>query len=81
MPDTQTIKIIIGLALGFAIGLICHLAAIPSPAPPVLPGALLVLSMTIGWSLTDRWFAHRPKLNEANCAGPTGRAPSKDLPK
>ncbi len=72
MPDIQTIKIAIGLALGFAIGLICHLGGIPSPAPPVLPGALLVLSMTIGWTLTDRWFAHRPKLNEANCAGPVG---------
>lgn len=68
----QHIKIAIGLALGFAIGFGCHIAGIPSPAPPVLTGALLVLSMTIGWILTDRWFAHRPKLNEANCAGSIG---------
>ncbi len=66
------IKIAIGLVLGLAIGFGCSLGHIPSPAPPVLDGALLVLSMTIGWTLTDRWFAHRPKLNEALCAGPTG---------
>lgn len=74
---TQTLKIAIGLLLGFAIGLGCNFAGIPSPAPPVLTGALLVLSMTIGWILTDRWFAQRPKVNEANCAGPTGE-PNKD---
>ena len=72
MARAQTIKIAIGLLLGLAIGFGCNLGHIPSPAPPVLNGALLVLSMTIGWTLTDRWFAHRPKLNEDLCAGPTG---------
>ncbi len=72
MPKMQTLKIAIGLLLGLAIGFGCRLGRIPSPAPPVLTGALLVLSMTIGWTLTDRWFAGRPKLNENLCAGPTG---------
>lgn len=66
-------KTIIGLALGFAIGLGCSLLAIPVPAPPVLVGALLVVSMTSGYILTDRYIAkHRPKDHEANCAGSTG---------
>ncbi len=72
----QTLKIAIGLLLGFAIGVGCRLGHIPSPAPPVLSGALLVVAMTVGWILTDRWFAQRPKLNEANCGGPTGLPPA-----
>lgn len=71
----QHLKIAIGLLLGFSIGFGCNLAGIPSPAPPVITGALLVLSMTVGFRLTDRWFANRPKFNEASCAGPTGTAP------
>lgn len=72
MFKQQHIKIAIGLALGFFIGFVCNVGKIPSPAPPVLSGAALVLALTLGWILTDRWFATRPKRNEAFCAGPTG---------
>lgn len=42
-------KIILGLVLGFVIGLGCSLLVIPVPAPPVLVGALLVVAMTLGF--------------------------------
>jgi XapX domain-containing protein len=76
MFTSAQLKICIGLLLGFGIGIGCRLGNIPSPAPPVLTGALLVFSMTIGWILTDRWFAGRPNLHENDCAGPNGRAHS-----
>ena len=47
-------KIALGLALAFAIGVGSRLAGIPLPAPPVLIGALLVLAMTLGYVVTDR---------------------------
>jgi XapX domain-containing protein len=77
---TQHLKIVIGLVLGFGIGFGCRVASIPSPAPPVITGALLVVAMTVGWILTDRWLSHRPKVNEIHCGGPTGlpHNPQKD---
>ena len=66
-------KTLIGLALGFAIGLGCSLLAIPVPAPPVLVGALLVVAMTLGYTLTDRYLARsRPCAQAGNCGGPSG---------
>jgi XapX domain-containing protein len=44
---------IIGLGLGFAIGAACRWFDIPSPAPPSVVGALLVVSMTLGFIATD----------------------------
>lgn len=65
-------KIALGLLLGVAIGVICRLASLPLPAPPVLTGALLVVSMTLGYIAVDRL----PRLSEArnrkHCGGPTG---------
>ncbi len=68
----SNIKVVIGMALGFAIGLVCAVAGIPSPAPPVLIGALVVVSMTFGWTVTDRIFAHRSNKHAKFCGGPTG---------
>jgi XapX domain-containing protein len=69
-------KIAIGLLVGLAIGIICRLLHIPSPAPPVLEGALLVVAMTVGYSLVDRYFAHRTATAKAHCGGPSGRCAS-----
>lgn len=66
-------KFAIGLALGFAIGFGCAAFAIPVPAPPVLAGALLVVVMTLGWVLADRWLARRAATQAARCGGPAGR--------
>lgn len=44
----------IGLLLGCAIGAACRWFDIPAPAPPSIPGALLVVAMTLGFIVTDR---------------------------
>jgi len=41
-------KILIGFALSFLIGAGCRYFDIPAASPPVLPGALIVLAMTLG---------------------------------
>ena len=43
----------IGLVLGFAIGAACRWFNIPSPAPPRIAGALLVVAMTLGFLAAD----------------------------
>lgn len=65
-------KAILGLVLALAIGIGCRLAGIPLPAPPVLIGALLVLAMTLGYVLTDRFASHRASTSKPLCGGPTG---------
>lgn len=64
-------KALLGIAVAFAVGFVCRVLGIPSPAPPALTGALLVLAMTVGYGLTDRLMTKRA-LNAGNCAGPSG---------
>ena len=66
-------KSIIGIVLGFCIGFFCRYAGIPSPAPPVIPGALLVLAMTVGFLLADRLAKHRAHTTKDIHGGPTGK--------
>jgi XapX domain-containing protein len=49
----------VGLLLALLIGLGCRAFGVPSPAPPALIGALLVVAMTVGYQLTDRLLAQR----------------------
>ncbi len=73
-------KTALGIAIAFATGFICRAFGIPSPAPPVLTGALLVLAMTIGYAIADRLIATRA-ANSRNCAGPSGHGtPAGDQP-
>ncbi len=65
-------KVTLGLLLALAIGVACQLAGIPLPAPPVLIGALLVLAMTLGYVVTDRFAAHRAATSKPLCGGPSG---------
>lgn len=62
----------LGFALAFAIGAVCRAMGIPLPAPPVLIGALLVVAMTTGYVLTDRFAAHRAAAQKSRCGGPSG---------
>jgi XapX domain-containing protein len=54
-------KIILGLFLGLLIGIGCRCFDIPLPSPPKLIGALVVLSMTLGYSGTDYLLIRQPK--------------------
>ena len=72
-------KLLLGLALAFAIGFACRAFAIPSPAPPVIVGALLVVAMTIGYLLVDRAVT-QPAQHAIDCGGPSGLAPSATRP-
>ena len=69
---TRRVKVVLGLLLGLAVGATCRWLNIPSPAPPVLTGALLVVAMTLGYLATDRWFARREAAQRALCGGPDG---------
>lgn len=59
-------KLVIGLSLGLAIGLGCRWFGIPVPAPPMLQGALLVVAMTSGYQLVDRWLGRGRPLEPRN---------------
>ncbi len=68
------IKIVIGLVVGFLIGVGCRYFDIPVPSPPVLPGALLVVAMTLGYTSTDRLLSRRDRVATVKhlCGGPSG---------
>ena len=75
-------KAVLGLVLAFALGFACRAFGIPSPAPPLILGALLVMAMTIGYLAVDRGMSS-PAQHAADCAGPSGlaasQAPSKGV--
>ena len=50
-------RFILGFALAFAIGAVCRLARIPSPAPNALLGSLLVVTMSVGYIAAERALA------------------------
>jgi len=56
------LTIFLGLALGLAIGAGCRWFDIPSPSPPRIVGALLVLAMTLGYLATDFVLPKKPDV-------------------
>jgi XapX domain-containing protein len=40
---------IVGIGLGLAVGAFCRLFDIPSPAPPRVIGAVILIAMTLGF--------------------------------
>jgi XapX domain-containing protein len=71
-------KIVIGLLLGLLIGAACRFFDIPVPSPPKLVGALLVVAMTVGYSVTDHYFARAEATTAHLCGGPTGEIVAKN---
>jgi len=70
--SSQRVKVALGLLLGFGIGAFCRWQGIPSPAPPVFAGAMLVVAMTLGYSGTDRWLGLARAKHAHLCGGPDG---------
>jgi XapX domain-containing protein len=68
------IRIAIGFALSFIIGAGCRYFDIPAASPPVIPGALIVLAMTLGYSSMDRMLVRKNQnaTTKHLCGGPTG---------
>jgi XapX domain-containing protein len=64
-------KIVLGIAIAFALGFVCRCFGLPSPAPTALIGALLVLAMTVGYTVADRFMTTRAR-HSIHCAGPSG---------
>ncbi len=67
-------KIAIGFILSFVIGAGCRYFDIPAASPPVLPGAFIVLAMTLGYSSMDRMLIRKDRVATTKhlCGGPTG---------
>jgi len=67
-------KFAIGLFLSFLIGAGCRYFDIPVPSPPVLPGALLVMAMTFGYSATDHALYRKARVAKTKnlSGGPSG---------
>lgn len=67
-------KIAIGLVLSFIIGAGCRYFDIPAASPPVIPGALIVLAMTLGYTSMDRVLIRKGRAATTKhlCGGPIG---------
>jgi XapX domain-containing protein len=68
------IRIVIGLVLSFLIGAGCRYFDIPAASPPVVPGALIVLAMTLGYTSMERALSRKNQAATTKhlCGGPTG---------
>src|SRR5206468_9884311 len=72
---TETaMKIVIGFVLSLLIGADCRYFDIPAASPPVIPGALIVLAMTLGYSSMDGVLIRKNHTATTRrlCGGPTG---------
>lgn len=69
----MTIRILLGCVLALAIGVLCRLTGIPLPAPVVLLGGVLVMAMTVGYALVDRYVARKASRTRELCGGPSGQ--------
>jgi XapX domain-containing protein len=65
-------KIVVGLLLALGVGVVCRLVGLPLPAPLALTGAALVLAMSAGYELVDRFASHRKATQRENCGGSDG---------
>jgi XapX domain-containing protein len=71
-------KIAAGFILGLLIGITCRYFDIPAPAPPKLIGALLVVSMTVGYMAADKLLTARSRERSGASVGLTYGAKTPD---
>jgi XapX domain-containing protein len=57
--NANQVKYIFSLVIAFALGAICHLWDLPSPAPPMLLGAGMVMAMTSGFMVADKLLGRK----------------------
>jgi XapX domain-containing protein len=69
-------KFTIGIIISFAVGVGCRYFDVPVGSPAAIPGALIVLAMTAGYSWTNQIMKARNKSATTIhlCGGPTGRS-------
>ncbi|MBB5060913.1 XapX domain-containing protein [Granulicella aggregans] len=69
-------KFTIGLLVSFAVGVGCRYFDVPVGSPSAIPGALIVLAMTTGYSWTNQILRARNRVATTAplCGGPTGRS-------
>ena len=69
-------KFTIGLLVSFAVGVGCRYFDVPVGSPSAIPGALIVLAMTTGYSWTNQILnaRNRAATTAHLCGGPTGRS-------
>jgi XapX domain-containing protein len=71
-------KTVAGFILGLLIGITCRYFDVPAPAPPKIIGALLVVSMTVGYLAADKLLTARSKEKNAASIGLTYTAKTPD---
>src|ERR1700683_2354753 len=67
-------RIAIGFVLSFLIGAGCRYFNTPAASPPVIPGALIVLAMTLGYTSMDKVLIRKKDHGAPTkhlCGGPT----------
>jgi XapX domain-containing protein len=47
----------VGILVALVIGGIVRLLRLPIPAPPTIIGALMILALTVGYLIVDRWLS------------------------
>ena len=81
------VRIVIGLLLGLLIGAGCRCFDIPLPGPPKIMGAMVILSVTLGYVGMDALLAARskaagnsarPATTAQGCGGPAVPPGGKD---
>jgi len=79
----QIMRFLIGAVIAFLIGAVCRYFDIPVPSPPVLPGALLLVAMTLGYTATNYVMRPRPAVETAKDlpGGPSGQLIAKQKEK
>ena len=64
-------KPLVGIVLAFTLGYGCRAFGIPSTAPALILGALLVMAMTLGYTAVDGRSMSRA-THGPDCGGPSG---------
>ena len=57
----MNLKYLISVLIAFSLGFVCKMWGIPVPAPPMLLGALMIISITLGYMLTDSYLQKKGK--------------------